>query len=73
MAFQQAIKLDVAQKMSCFRSVETIEIAGKVAGYTIVFISELKIPNMSNVKLTELVLAAIAIITEKAIAGASHE
>lgn len=73
MAFQQSIKLEVAQKMSCFRVVKTIEITGKVAGYTIVFLPELKIPNMSSTKLTELVIAAIAAVTEKAIVGASHE
>ena len=73
MAFQQSIKLEVAQKMNCFREVKTIEIAGKVAGYTIVFLPELGIPKMSSTKLTELVIAAIAAVTEKAIVGASHE
>ena len=73
MAFHDAIGLKIAQKMNCFRVVKTIEIAGKVAGYTIVFLPELKIPNMSNTKLTELVIAAIAAVTEKAIVGASHE
>ena len=73
MAFKDSMSLKIAQRLPCFRKVETIEIAGKVAGYRVVFLPELKIPNMSSTKLTELVVTAIAAVTEKAIAGARHE
>ena len=73
MAFKDSMSLKIAQRLPCFRSVEAVKFADKVVGYKISFLPALGLSDIESVTLTDLVVAGIAAVTEKAIEGAKHE